>query len=280
MIFSSVFFVYVFLPIVLLAYFLVPRKFKNLVILIASLIFYAWGEPIYVVLMVFSIVYNYITGIEIEYHRSEGQKRRARTVFWIAVAVNLSVLGFFKYYGFLLQNLNRILPVDIPYRALPLPIGISFYTFQTLSYVIDVYKGNVAVQKNLIYFGTYISMFPQLIAGPIVRYADVEQQLANRRESFSKIGNGIAWFLRGVGKKVLLANNIGMAYDAIAALPNQDVSVLTAWIGCAAYTFQIYFDFSGYSDMEHGFGSMYIFLWAAIVSARERISVISLWCGC
>ena len=138
MIFSSVFFVYVFLPIVLLAYFLVPRKFKNLVILIASLIFYAWGEPIYVVLMVFSIVYNYITGIEIEYHRSEGQKRRARTVFWIAVAVNLSVLGFFKYYGFLLQNLNRILPVDIPYRALPLPIGISFYTFQTLSYVIDV----------------------------------------------------------------------------------------------------------------------------------------------
>lgn len=259
MIFSSVFFVFVFLPIVLLAYFLVPRRFKNIVILIASLIFYAWGEPVYVVLMIFSIVYNYIAGIEIEYYRSEGWKKRVKTVFWIAVAVNLSILGFFKYYGFLLQNLNRMLPVDIPYRALPLPIGISFYTFQTLSYVIDVYKEKVAVQKNLINFGTYISMFPQLIAGPIVRYADVEQQLADRRESISKIGNGVAWFLRGLGKKVLLANNIGMAYDAIAALPNQDVSVLTAWIGCAAYTFQIYFDFSGYSDMAIGLGKMFGF---------------------
>lgn len=259
MIFSSVFFMFVFLPVVLLAYFLVPKKFKNVVILISSLIFYAWGEPVYVVLMVFSIVYNYIAGIEMEYHRKAGRKGRIKTVFLMAVVVNLLILGFFKYYGFLLQNLNRILPVDIPYRALPLPIGISFYTFQTLSYVIDVYWGNVGVQKNLIHFGTYISMFPQLIAGPIVRYADVEEQLVNRRVTIVKFGDGAAWFLRGLAKKVLLANNVGMAYDAITALPGDEISVLAAWIGCAAYTFQIYFDFSGYSDMAIGLGKMFGF---------------------
>ena len=194
MIFSSVFFMFVFLPVVLLAYYLVPQKLKNVVILISSLIFYAWGEPVYVVLMIFSIVYNYIAGIEIEYHRNAGKKGRMKTVFLMAVVVNLLVLGFFKYYGFLLQNLNHILPVDIPYRTLPLPIGISFYTFQTLSYVIDVYRGNVDVQKNPIHFGTYISMFPQLIAGPIVRYADVEKQLADRKISLVRFGDGTAWF--------------------------------------------------------------------------------------
>ena len=239
MIFSSVFFVFLFLPIVLLAYFIVPGKLKNVVILISSLIFYAWGEPVYIVLMIFSIVYNYIAGIEIDYHREEGRDGRVKFVFLMSVVVNLLILGFFKYYGFVIDNLNHILPIEIPNRALALPIGISFYTFQTLSYVIDVYWGNVKVQKNLIYFGTYISMFPQLIAGPIVRYADVEEQLSGRRVSLAKIGSGAAWFLRGLGKKVLLANNIGMAYDAIAALPGDEVSVLAAWIGCAAYTFQI-----------------------------------------
>ncbi len=259
MIFSSVFFVFLFLPIVLLAYFIVPGKLKNVVILISSLIFYAWGEPVYIVLMIFSIVYNYIAGIEIDYHREEGRDGRAKFVFLMSVVVNLLILGFFKYYGFVIDNLNHILPIEIPNRALALPIGISFYTFQTLSYVIDVYWGNVKVQKNLIYFGTYISMFPQLIAGPIVRYADVEEQLSGRRVSLAKIGSGAAWFLRGLGKKVLLANNIGMAYDAIAALPGDEVSVLAAWIGCAAYTFQIYFDFSGYSDMAIGLGRMFGF---------------------
>lgn len=259
MIFSSVFFVFLFLPIVLLAYFIVPGKLKNVVILISSLIFYAWGEPVYIVLMIFSIVYNYIAGIEIDYHREEGRDGRAKFVFLMSVVVNLLILGFFKYYGFVIDNLNHILPIEIPNRALALPIGISFYTFQTLSYVIDVYWGNVKVQKNLIYFGTYISMFPQLIAGPIVRYADVEEQLSDRRVSLAKIGSGAAWFLRGLGKKVLLANNIGMAYDAIAALPGDEVSVLAAWIGCAAYTFQIYFDFSGYSDMAIGLGRMFGF---------------------
>lgn len=259
MIFSSVFFIFIFLPIVLLVYYIVPKKLKNTVILISSLIFYAWGEPVYLALMIFSIMYNYIAGIEISYRRDEGDEGRAKRVFWMAAAVNLLILGFFKYYGFLIDNLNHILPVDIPNRVLALPVGISFYTFQTLSYVIDVYKGNVEVQKNLICFGTYISMFPQLIAGPIVRYADVQSQLTERKESLAKVGSGTAWFLRGLGKKVLLANNIGMAYDAIMALPEDEVSVLAAWIGCAAYTFQIYFDFSGYSDMAIGLGKMFGF---------------------
>lgn len=259
MIFSSVFFIFLFLPAVLLAYFIVPRKAKNLVLLLFSLVFYAWGEPVYILLMLFSILYNYVAGIEIDYHFSRGMERRARFTFRMAVAVNLGVLGFFKYYGFLLDILNAILPVDIPFHALPLPIGISFYTFQTLSYVIDVYLDKVEVQRNLISFGAYISMFPQLIAGPIVRYADVEEQLKNRRESLSGFGDGVAWFLRGLGKKVLLANNIGMAHEAIAALPAGELPALTAWIGCAAYTFQIYFDFSGYSDMAIGLGKMFGF---------------------
>lgn len=259
MIFSSVFFVFIFLPLTLVIYFLVPKAGKNIVLLISSLIFYAWGEPIYIVLMMFSIVYNYISGVEIDYHRDKGNRRKMRFVFWMAVAVNLGVLMFFKYYGFLMENLNFILPVDIPYKELSLPVGISFYTFQTLSYIIDVYKDNVAVQKNLINFGTYITMFPQLIAGPIVRYSDIEGQLEERKVTLSKFGNGAAWFLRGLGKKVLLANNVGMAYDAIAALPQGEMSVLSAWVGCAAYTFQIYFDFSGYSDMAIGLGKMFGF---------------------
>lgn len=259
MIFSSVFFLFVFLPITLFLYFVVPRVFKNVVILIASLIFYAWGEPVYILLMLFSIVYNYICGLEMDYNRRHGRRKKVKFAFIMSVAVNLGILGFFKYYGFFLENLNAILPIEIPYRALPLPIGISFYTFQTLSYVIDVYLEKVAVQKNIIYFGTYISMFPQLIAGPIVRYSDVEAQLSGRRESRAKFGDGVAWFLRGLGKKVLLANNIGVAYEAIAALPAGEMSVLSAWIGCAAYTFQIYFDFSGYSDMAIGLGKMFGF---------------------
>lgn len=259
MIFSSVFFIFVFLPVVLLAYFLVPKKFKNVVILIASLIFYAWGEPIYIVLMVFSILFNYLSGLEIDDCKERGDVLKGQIAFWMAVGVNLGILGFFKYAGFVVENLNRILPFDISMPALALPIGISFYTFQTLSYIIDVYKGNVKVQKNVINFGTYISMFPQLIAGPIVRYADVEGQLVERKVTLTKFGEGTAWFLRGLAKKVLLANNIGMLFDAVQAMGAGNISMLTAWLGCAAYTFQIYFDFSGYSDMAIGLGKMFGF---------------------
>ena len=259
MIFSSIFFLFVFLPVTLVLYFVLPWKLKNTLLLIVSLIFYAWGEPVYVFLMLFSIVFNYISGIEIHRYREENNQRFLRFSFWFTVAVNLAILGFFKYYGFLITNLNVILPMDIPYKELALPVGISFYTFQTLSYIIDVYKGEVPVQKNFINFGTYVTMFPQLIAGPIVRYADIDAQLARRNLSLYKFGHGVAWFLRGLGKKVLLANNIGMTFDAIAAITPDERSVLTAWLGCLAYAMQIYFDFSGYSDMAVGLGKMFGF---------------------
>lgn len=256
MIFSSIFFLFVFLPITLLIYYLVPWKAKNTVLLLVSLVFYAWGEPVYVFLMLFSITFNYFSGIEIDYWDALGDEGKKRVSFWFTVAVNLGILGFFKYYGFLLENINAILPFDIPYRELALPVGISFYTFQTLSYIIDVYRGKVAVQRNFVSFGAYVTMFPQLIAGPIVRYSDVDAQLEKRRLSMYKFGQGVAWFIRGLGKKVLLANNIGMTYDAIAAIAPDERSMLTAWIGAIAYAMQIYFDFGGYSDMAIGLGKM------------------------
>ena len=259
MVFSSLLFLFRFLPAVLITYYLVPKKFRNLVLLLFSLVFYEWGEPIYIVLMVFSILFNYLSGLEIDDCKERGDVLKGKIAFWMAVGVNLGILGFFKYAGFVVENLNRILPFDISMPALALPIGISFYTFQTLSYIIDVYKGNVKVQKNVINFGTYISMFPQLIAGPIVRYADVEGQLVERKVTLTKFGEGTAWFLRGLAKKVLLANNIGMLFDAVQAMGAGNISMLTAWLGCAAYTFQIYFDFSGYSDMAIGLGKMFGF---------------------
>lgn len=259
MVFSSVFFIFVFLPVTLLVYFVAPKPAKNFVLLICSLVFYAWGEPVYILLMIFSILYNYISGMEIDLYRRRGKTAQLRFIFWLAVGVNLGILGFFKYYGFFLDNLNRILPVDIKYTALPLPIGISFYTFQTLSYIIDVYRGNVEAQRNPVNFGLYISMFPQLIAGPIVRYADIEKQLTDRKVTRDGFGQGVKFFLKGLAKKVLLANNIGMAYTAISALPADKFSALAAWIGALSYTFQIYFDFSGYSDMAIGLGKMFGF---------------------
>lgn len=259
MIFSSIFFLFVFLPITLFLYYIVPWKLKNFMLLLCSLIFYAWGEPVYVFLMLFSIIFNYLSGIEIDGYRENENTKMLRYSFWFTVVVNLAILGFFKYYGFLINNLNAILPFEIPYKELSLPIGISFYTFQTLSYIIDVYKGVVPVQKNFVSFGAYVTMFPQLIAGPIVRYTDVDAQLSKRTHSLYKFGQGVSWFLRGLGKKVLLANNIGMTYDAIAAILPAERSVLTAWIGCVAYAMQIYFDFGGYSDMAIGLGKMFGF---------------------
>ena len=256
MIFSSIFFIFVFLPVTLVLYYLAPYRLKNLILLLCSLVFYGWGEPIYIFLMMFSIVFNYLSGVELEQRRKQQDERKLRICFWSTVAVNLAILGFFKYYGFFVVNLNKILPVEIPYKELALPIGISFYTFQTLSYIIDVYKGEVEVQKNLVSFGTYVTMFPQLIAGPIVRYSDVEVQLRKRTMNIAKFGDGVLWFLRGLGKKVLLANNIGMVFDTILAMGTSERSVLTAWIGCLAYTMQIYYDFSGYSDMAIGLGKM------------------------
>ena len=217
--------------------------------------FYAWGEPVYLFLMLLSILFNYFSGLDIA--RNLQDKRAAKRSLVFNLIINLAVLGFFKYEGFVLDTLNGILPVHISYHALPLPIGISFYTFQILSYIIDVYRGNVKVQTNLLNFALYVTMFPQLIAGPIVQYADVDEQLASREVSRTKFGEGSMYFIRGLAKKVLLANTSGMIFTEVSGLAKGNIAVVTAWLGAFAYMFQIYFDFSGYSDMAIGLGKMF-----------------------
>lgn len=244
------------MPATLILYYVVPRKLKNLVLLIMSLVFYAWGEPIYVLLMMFSIVFNYLSARSISYYAEAEKVNLKKAAFVLNIIVNIGILCFFKYYGFVIENINSISGANIPIHELALPIGISFYTFQTLSYVIDVYKNNVKVQKNIISFGAYITMFPQLIAGPIVRYADIEAQLNERVLELDKIAEGATYFIIGLAKKVLLANNIGMLFDQIMATPVESRAALTTWLAVIAFTFQIYFDFSGYSDMAIGLGKM------------------------
>lgn len=257
MLFSSITFLFLFLPVTVLIYYLVPQKTRNLVLLIASLFFYAWGEPVYVVLMILSILLNFFCGKDIGEKRADPVRAKRSLIF--AVVMNVLILGFFKYYGLLMETLNVLFPYEIPYREPALPIGISFYTFQELSYLIDIYRGNAKPQQRLLPFALYISMFPQLIAGPIVRYVDIEAQLLNRVMSMRKFGQGVMYFIVGFAKKVVLADSIGALYEQITALPIGSFSVLTAWVGCLAFAFQIYFDFSGYSDMAIGLGKMFGF---------------------
>lgn len=257
MLFSSIVFLFTFLPAVLVLYYLLPERFHNPVLLLASLIFYAWGEPVYIFLMLLSILFNYFSGLDIA--RNLTDRRLAKKSLIFNIVVNIAILGFFKYEGFVLDSLNAVLPVHITYHPLALPIGISFYTFQILSYIIDVYRGNVKVQKNILNFALYVTMFPQLIAGPIVQYADVEEQFVNRKSSWNKFGEGCMYFIRGLAKKVLLANTSGMIFTEVTGLGKGNVSVLSAWLGAFAYMFQIYFDFSGYSDMAVGLGKMFGF---------------------
>ena len=257
MLFSSIVFLFTFLPAVVILYYLLPVRFRNVILLLASLVFYAWGEPVYLFLMLLSILFNYFSGLDIA--RNLQDKRAAKRSLIFNLIINLAVLGFFKYEGFVLDTLNGILPVHISYHALPLPIGISFYTFQILSYIIDVYRGNVKVQTNLPNFALYVTMFPQLIAGPIVQYADVDEQLASREVSRTKFGEGSMYFIRGLAKKVLLANTSGMIFTEVSGLAKGNIAVMTAWLGAFAYMFQIYFDFSGYSDMAIGLGKMFGF---------------------
>lgn len=255
MVFSSIVFLFVFLPLVLALYYVIPGlRWKNLILLAASIVFYAWGEPVYIVLMLLSILFNFVMGLELDRLRQDAGRRRLNLAF--TVAVNLCILGFFKYYGFLLGSVNAVLPVDIPYRELALPIGISFYTFQTLSYIFDLYKGEIRVQKNILDFALYITMFPQLIAGPIVRYIDIQEQLKERVISWHKAALGAEYFIKGLAKKVLLANTAGAVYTSIQGLGAEYQTVVTAWLGILFYTMQIYFDFSGYSDMAIGLGKM------------------------
>lgn len=257
MVFSSITFLFMFLPVVLAVYYIVPDKAKNIVMLLASILFYAWGEPVYVVLMILSILFNYICGRDIGVKEEDPVKAKRSVIF--AVTVNLLFLGFFKYYGFLIETVNAVLPTDIPYRELPLPVGISFYTFQALSYIVDVYRKKTEPQKNLLNFAMYISMFPQLVAGPIVRYVDIEDQLARRKVSYRRLGQGAVYFITGLAKKVIIANSAGRIFEQISELPAGNLSMLTAWIGCVSFAFQIYFDFSGYSDMALGLAKMFGF---------------------
>ena len=251
MLFSSNVFLFLYLPIVLILYYASSRKLRNLTLFLASLVFYGWGEPVYLFLMVAVIALNYVCGCLISRFQGRGRKR----TLIVGVALNLLILGFFKYAGFLVAAAKSVLPFLAPVTVpeIPLPIGISFYTFQSMSYIIDVYRRDAPVQKNPITFGTYVALFPQLIAGPIVRYYDVAKQLVSRKETVPSFASGVRLFIVGLGKKVLLANRMGALWLSLEAAPG----TAAAWAGIAAYSLQLYFDFSGYSDMAIGLGRMF-----------------------
>ena len=251
MVFSSTLFLFRFLPIFMLLYFAAPGRIKNFILFLGSLVFYAWGEPIYVILMLFSTISDYIHGRAIAACKSKGGRR---SLLFSSVAVNLAVLGFFKYADFVIGTVNQLTGSQFALLELPLPIGISFYTFQTMSYTIDCYRGRAKVQKNLPDFAVFVTMFPQLIAGPIVRYTDIESSLHERKPDILDISYGCKRFVYGLAKKVLLANNLGLLWTDISSRDASSASILTVWMGVLAFAFQIYFDFSGYSDMAIGLG--------------------------
>ena len=256
MVFSSLTFLLFYLPGVLAVYYLVPAKLKNPVLFVFSLLFYAWGEPIYVGLMIFSTVLDYCCGRAAEAYRGT---KKAKAALIVSVTVNLGLLCLFKYTDFLLTTINGVFGLSIPRLNLPLPIGISFYTFQTMSYTIDVYRGDTKAQKNLISFGAYVSLFPQLIAGPIVRYQTIAAQIDHRVHTADLFSSGVKRFVCGLAKKVLLANNIGLLWNTISQTELSGLTVVSAWLGLIAFGFQVYFDFSGYSDMAIGLGRMFGF---------------------
>ena len=259
MIFSSLLFLFRFLPAVLVLYYLAPRPLRNLVLLLCSLVFYAWGEPVYIILMIVSILVSYTGGILVDQFKTQGKRRAARAALLGSSVVSLSLLGFFKYADFLIGTVDSLTGAGINLLKIALPIGISFYTFQTMSYTIDVYRGEAKVQKNLISFGAYVTMFPQLIAGPIVQYKTIDRQLRTRKETAGQFAYGIHRFMIGLGKKVLLANNAGALWDTVSSMEHTQIPVVMSWMGLAAYTFQLYFDFSAYSDMAIGLGHMFGF---------------------
>ena len=252
MIFSSLTFIFIFLPIFLLIYYLVPNKIKNLIILLFSLIFYAWGEPIYILLLLLSSIVDFSNGYFI--NKYKGNRKKQKVFLIISIIVNLSLLGIFKYTNFIISNLN-LFGLNISNPNIALPLGISFFTFQTMSYSIDVYRGNIKYEKNFINFMTYVCMFPQLVAGPIVRYSEIGKELNKREHSFNNFSLGMFRFLTGLFKKVLIANTMGVIFS-LATNNVSNISLTTAWIGAISFSFQIFFDFSGYSDMAIGLGKM------------------------
>ena len=251
-------FLWIFLPLVLAAYYLSPRKIRNGILVFFSLLFYAWGEPVYILLMLCSVLVNFMGGIFMEDH-----KTHRKGILWGTVLINLGLLGYFKYFNFLAEIIGKILPGGLGNLSIPqvaLPIGISFYTFQALSYVIDVYRGEVKAQRNFWYMLLYISFFPQLIAGPIVKYHDIRDQLEVRDLSADRIAEGLRRFSYGLAKKVLISNTMAVVADYAFGLPGDSLSIYTAWLGAVCYMLQIYFDFSGYSDMAIGLGRMFGFV--------------------
>jgi len=256
MVFSSLLFLFRFLPCVLVIYFIAPGCFKNtwknLVLFLASLVFYAWGEPVYIVLMLFSTVVDYVNGGLAGYFINRDKKNAARFFVFLSAVTNLSLLGVFKYSGFVTGLWNGISGMDIKVKELALPIGISFYTFQTMSYTIDIYRGEAEPEKSIINFGAYVAMFPQLIAGPVVRFKDIAVLLRERSTSLDKLSYGAVRFTAGLGKKVILANQAGEIFKTVTASQAGELTTLSAWFGLLMFAFQIYFDFSGYSDMAIG----------------------------
>lgn len=258
MVFSSNIFLFLFLPVTLAGNFLLPKRARNVFLLIASLLFYAWGEPRVVLVMIASILFNYGMGLAIDRFciRRKSAAPLRYLLLILAVAGNLGLLFYYKYYDFFFNNVNRVLGTSIPLKHIPLPIGISFFTFQSLSYVLDLYMGKVKVQRNVLNLGLYVALFPQLIAGPIVRYIDVAREIEDRTITLSGVAWGIRRFAVGLVKKMLIANTVALTADAVFALSTDAISTGAAWVGALCYMVQIYFDFSGYSDMAIGLGRM------------------------
>lgn len=254
MVFSDSVFLFMFLPLTLAVYYAVPFAFKNTVLFLTGLLFYAWGEPVYVLIMLLSTAIDYCAGRLMD--RFDSNKKIRKATLLVSVVMNLSLLGIFKYGSFFIGSVNGIFGSAIPDPGLPLPIGISFFTFQSMSYTIDLYRRNIKVQKNFIDFAAFVTMFPQIVAGPIVRYEDVSAQLACRRIDLKSMSDGITRFVCGMCKKVLIANSIGALWTDVKAQDYASMPAATAWLGIAAFTLQIYFDFSGYSDMAIGLGKM------------------------
>ena len=256
MVFSTPVFLFYFLVLTLLVYYLVPRNFRNLVLLISSLCFYYWGERSYTVIMLLSTAIDFTHGMLVEHFKGKGKLKYAKLAVASSMFFNLALLFFFKYWDFLAGSLQAMGLTFMPVLGIHLPIGISFYTFQTMSYTIDVYRGDTRAQRNIINFGTFVTLFPQLIAGPIIKYKDLGDQIDERTCSADKFASGVRMFMIGLGKKLLIANNVGMLWEAYKAMAPEELTVAGAWLGVLAFTFQIYFDFSGYSDMAVGLGRM------------------------
>ncbi len=256
MVFSTPIFMFYFLVLTLAVYYMVPRKLRNPVLLCASLFFYWWGERVFVAIMFLSTAIDYTHGLLVERCKAKGNDKGAKRAVASSIVFNLALLGFFKYWDFIAGSLQAVGLSFMPTLGIHLPIGISFYTFQTMSYTIDVYRGDARAQRSILNFGTFVTLFPQLIAGPIIKYKDLGDQIDQRTCSADKFASGVQIFMVGLGKKLLVANNVGALWDSYKAMALSDLTVAGAWLGVLAFTFQIYFDFSGYSDMAVGLGRM------------------------